>query len=99
MWYPNQDNEDTNLISQKLVTEVLGVDVQASPNLITLEYNEGTLETIGHVDLEWSPRHQSRRRESQNVYSTRFHVTALYDPPFDMLVGRRVVVECGMVQQ
>lgn len=97
MWHPaGSDNEDVNLASAKLITEVLGMDVQRGPSTLRLHGND--VEVQGFVDIEWSVCEQSRRKRigSAALHSGRFGVTAQEDPPFDLLVGRKLARESGL---
>lgn len=99
MWYPNNNNEDLNLISPKLVSEVLQIDVQRSDNTSVVQIDGNSLEIHGFVDLEWTVYAHGKRRQSKPTYRTRFKVTAQGDPPFDMLIGKKTAQECGLETQ
>lgn len=96
MWCPNSNNEELSLISLKLVTEVLRIDVQDIENRSTIQLDGDSLEVRGFVDLEWSVYAHGKRRRNKPTYTTRFRVTAQEDPPFDILVGERIARDCGL---
>lgn len=94
MWYVDSNNEDVNVVSARLVHEVLRLDIQQTDDDAALAMGGNILEVRGHVDLQWSL--YSPDRSSQPTHHTRFKVTAVYDPPFDIVVGRSLAVECGL---
>lgn len=98
MWHPaDSDNEDVNLASAKLVAEILGIEIQQDHGPSTLQLHGNDVEVQGIVDIEWNVCKQGRRRESGSaVHSGRFGVTAEGDPPFDLLVGRKLARVCGL---
>lgn len=92
LWYPG-GNDDANLISPKLVREVLHLDIQTDEKTRSgrkIPFQGRMLDTQGHVDLEWGFERSSKRR------TTRFVVISQYDPPFDVLLGRKTAIECGL---
>ena len=91
LWYPGDEN-DANLISPKLVSEILHLEIQTSENEQDrpLIYQGKQLETRGYVDLEWS------FKKSRSTRQTRFVVVSTNDPPFDVLLGRKAAIECGL---
>ncbi|KAL1643914.1 hypothetical protein SLS58_004589 [Diplodia intermedia] len=97
MSYAVNDNEDINMISPKLVTEVLSMDIQEAQDDTTLEFERDVLHVQGFVDLEWSIPGRRGLKRKQPARTTRFKVTTLYDPPFDIIVGREVASECGLL--
>lgn len=91
LWYPGGE-DDANLISSKLVSEILHVKIQGGENDQdrSLFYQGKQLETRGYVDLEWS------FKKSRTTRQTRFFVVSANDPPFDVLLGRKAATECGL---
>lgn len=86
----------SNLISPKLVTEILGMDIH------TWSIKEGapvenwqgqTLSTQGYVDIVWG------LQRTRPVRCTRFAVTAIYDPPFDAVLGREAMEDEGLTRR
>lgn len=92
LWYTGS-YDDANLISPKLVREVLCTEVQKPKEEgrdTRVQFNGRMIEAQGFVDLEWGFERSKATRE------TRFIVVSLYDPPFDVLLGRKTAVECGL---
>ena len=87
---------ESNLISPKLVTEVLGRAITPSDmeyGKFVGRFNGQDMETQGYVDLVWCFQNQ------RNIYEhTRFVVTSTYDPPFDAVLGRRDSIKYGIVR-
>jgi len=72
-----------NIISQRLVIEVLDVQFERTRAQTAGYFHGEELVTIGHVDLQWQP-HQS---VNACCGPTRFEVTEDRDPPFDAILG------------
>lgn len=92
LWYSG-DHDSTNLVSPKLVLEVLRLEVQIDEKegaSRKIPFQATLLETRGYVDLEWG------FRKSRKTQKTRFAVTSQYDPPFDVLLGRETAIESGL---
>jgi hypothetical protein len=83
----------TNLISQRLVTEVLGLTINPLECNTCVERQSGEIDAQGYVDLVWS------FERSRKIFEpTRFVVTSTYDPPFDAVLGRRDSIKHGLVR-
>lgn len=92
LWY-SADNGDANLISPKLVSEVLRLETQPDEKARTspkIPFQGTLLDIRGYVDLEWG------FRKSRNTRMARFAVVSQYDPPFDVLLGRETAIQCGL---
>lgn len=96
MSFAINENDDVNLISPRLVVEVLSMPIQEVQDDTTLELEGNVLHVQGFVDLEWSTAGRRGAKRTRPTHTTRFKVTVLYDPPFDIIVGRRVAFECGL---
>lgn len=87
---------DTNLISPRLVTEVLGLTIsplEKGCNTYSEQRSEEEVDAQGYVDLVWS------FETSRKIFEpTRFVVTSTYDPPFDAVLGWRDSVKHGLVR-
>lgn len=84
------DNE-INLVSPKLVTEVLGIQIQPWVGTIsTSQINGSTTEIQGYVNLYWAP-------DSSSCFNwTQFMVTKHPNPPFDLILGCKDASNCGL---
>lgn len=88
LWYPGAHNE-VDLISPKLVAEVLCLEIQTSG-----KRRKGLpWGTRGHVEVEWG------LENSDTTRCTRFMVVSMYDPPFDLLLGKTTALECGLTRE
>ncbi|KAJ9665653.1 hypothetical protein H2201_004137 [Coniosporium apollinis] len=87
---------DSNLISPKLVTEVLGMTIHPldgkEGELPYEQFKGQEMNTQGYIDLAWC------FQRSRTVYNTRFVVTTTYNPPFDAVLGRKSAVEIGLAK-
>ena len=86
---------ETNLISQRLVTEVLGLTINPLEKECNtcVERQSGEVDAQGYVDLVWS------FERSRKIFEpTRFVVTSTYDPPFDAVLGRSDSIKHGLVR-
>jgi len=87
---------DTNLISPRLVTEVLGLTIsplEKGCNAYAELRSEEEADAQGYVDLVWS------FETSRKIFEpTRFVVTSTYDPPFDAVLGRGDSIKHGLVR-
>jgi hypothetical protein len=86
---------NTNVISQELVTTVLGAPIH-SIDKDTTESAHGRkhyAEMDGYVDLDWC--FESNR---QTLQSTRFFVTSCHNPPFDAVLGSPDAKRYGMLK-
>jgi len=85
---------DANLVSPRLVSEVLRLTIHLfdkESRRDTEQYNGQDVEVQGYVDLVWC-FHSSRK-----IFEpTRFLVTAAYDPPFDVVLGRKDCRRAGI---
>ena len=84
---------ETNLISPKLVTEILNMAIQpldkeGQPYCNHFDGKDWDIQ--GYVDLVWC------FQNSRKVYETRFAVTANNDPPIDTVLGRTSGLEYGL---
>lgn len=86
-------NSDSNVISQKLVTNVLCEPIHPIDKEAT-KPNEGGHEQQpqGYVDLDWCLRENSKR-----IHRTRFLISSTYDPPFDAVLGKNDASEYGLL--
>lgn len=93
LWSP-ADNADVNLVSNKLVRDVLGMHIhQSSEKDSALVLFRGqTVETKGFIDVDWGVE----KSRSRSVYQTRFLVTSEVDPPFDFVLGRKFAIAYGL---
>ncbi|OJD36115.1 uncharacterized protein BKCO1_1300096 [Diplodia corticola] len=87
------------MISPKLVIEVLSMEIQqAQDDDTTLILEGNVLHVQGFVDLEWSiPGRRGGLKRKRPPRTARFKVTTLYEPPFDITVGRQLASECGLI--
>ena len=86
---------DSNVISHRLVTKVLGeqyhpIDRERSLPVQTDIYGE---HIDGYVDLDWC-----WERNTNRWHNTRFLVTTMYDPPYDAVLGRKDAEYYGMIR-
>jgi len=83
---------DVNLISPRLVTEVLGLVI--TPLEHKDEYGKGQNKRFqGYVDLTWC-FYTSRKI----CGPMRWMVTTAYDPPFDAVLGRKDYKKAGITR-
>ncbi|KAF2638241.1 hypothetical protein P280DRAFT_431405 [Massarina eburnea CBS 473.64] len=68
-----------NVVSQRLVTEVLGQPFHTLDKEGETNYEQ---DGIGYVDLVWC------RGNGRNINTTRFFVSSIYDPPYDLVLGK-----------
>jgi len=86
---------DVNLIAPRLLSEVLGLTIHLFDKESWREmehYNGHDGEVQGYVDLVWC--FQTSRKTFE---PTRFLVTSTYNPPFDVVLGRRDCKKAGIV--
>ena len=81
------ESTDANLVSAKLVTEVLKTHITPTSKNGFHPIGDKYVETAGSVDLIWCFHATSRK-----IYKVRFSVTAAWDPPFDLIVGRKTIL-------
>jgi len=77
---------DVGLASPRLLTEVLGTTIHSfdSDSRRHIKFNGQDMEVQGYVDLVWC------YEQSRKIFEpTRFMVTAAYNPPFDVALGRK----------
>jgi hypothetical protein len=88
-------SSDSNLISHRLVTKVLGeqyhqIEKADTMPIRTQVYGE---HIYGHVDLDWC-----WESNTEQWHNTRFLVTTTYDPPYDAVLGRKDAEQYGMIR-
>ncbi|KAF2186252.1 hypothetical protein K469DRAFT_664124 [Zopfia rhizophila CBS 207.26] len=89
---------DTNFISQKLVKNVLDKRIRTlekEPREWITRQNECQQLVEGYVDLVWCFERSPRRVHGP----TRFVVSAVYDPPYDAVLGRRDSIKHGIMTE
>ncbi|KAH7379488.1 hypothetical protein BKA66DRAFT_466053 [Pyrenochaeta sp. MPI-SDFR-AT-0127] len=88
-------NSESNMISQKLVTNILSARIQAlDKEATTYEQDQmKTDEVDGYVDLVWCFEKSSKR-----MHNTRFLVTSCYSPPYDAVLGKKDAEHVGMLE-
>lgn len=93
LWCP-AENLDANIISKKLVTEVLELEIRGfrEKSTIEIQFQGQPMNTDGFVELQWGLENS----RSRSVYRTTFLVTAVEDPPFDVVLGRRYAITYGL---
>jgi hypothetical protein len=79
-------NSESNKISQKLVTNILGAPIQPfdKEDAMHGQDHTNTAEVDGYVDLVWCCEKNNKR-----MHNTRFLVTSSYSPPYDAVLGRK----------
>lgn len=84
-----------SVISQKLVTQRLGVDIQKlDKEAATYEQGRTDIEGVdGYVDLKW----RSEENSDQQPRDTRFFVTSCFSPPYDAVLGRKDAEHLGLL--
>ncbi|KAH7071639.1 hypothetical protein FB567DRAFT_538542 [Paraphoma chrysanthemicola] len=84
---------DTSLISQNLVTNVLGAHIHPFDKETTMQGagRINTSEADGYVDLVWCFENNSNR-----MHNTRFTVTSCHDAPYDAVLGKGDAEHYGM---
>ncbi|KAK8257210.1 hypothetical protein IWZ00DRAFT_6617 [Phyllosticta capitalensis] len=91
LWSPPL-NWDTNLISMPVVVEILGLEIQQFEKYgAHIEFYGHKIETKGYVDLDWS------LKRSRPSFRTRFLVVKQEDPQFDVVLGRKMAMEYGII--
>lgn len=85
---------DTNVISQDLVTTVLGAHIHPFDKEVTAQGKNwiNTQDVDGYVDLVWCFENNSRR-----MHNTRFIVTSCENAPYDAVLGMRDAERYGML--
>jgi len=86
---------DSNVISHRLVTKVLGeqyhpIDKEGALPVQTELYGE---QIDGYVDLDWC-----WERNTGKWHNTRFLVTTMYNPPYDAVLGRKDAEYYGLIR-
>ncbi|KAF2488941.1 hypothetical protein BU16DRAFT_531984 [Lophium mytilinum] len=83
---------NANFIAPRLLREVLHITIHPFDKESSMgHYNEEGIEIQGYVDLIWC------FRTSRKVFEpTRFFVTAVYNPPFDLVLGQRDCKRAGI---
>ena len=88
-------NLDRNVISQRLVTKVLGEPIhpinKETTDPIEAEHEESMK---GYVDLDWC-----LEKDNKSIHRTRFLVTSIYNPPYDAVLGKEDARLHGMIKQ
>jgi len=84
----------TNVISQELVTTVLGTPIQPFDEYTTKpkKSRRHRYDTDGYVDLEWC------FENTKKTHNTRFFVTSASDPPYDAVLGRPDAEQYGILK-
>jgi hypothetical protein len=85
---------NTNVISQSLVTNVLGAHIHPLDKE-TISHGKEQInvqEVNGYVDLYWCFEENSKR-----LHNTRFIVTSSQNAPYDAVLGRRDAEHYGML--
>jgi hypothetical protein len=56
--------------------------------------NEGGYEqqVDGYVDLDWC-----LKKDKKKIHRTRFHVSSIYNPSFDVVLGKKDALEYGVM--
>lgn len=96
MWLPDTSKTE-DLISARLVKEILCLKP------VPFDEGEACTDSLGppgerqhareYVDLKWSSEKMEREKH------TRFIVTSLYDPPFDVLLSPQTAINCGLASR
>jgi hypothetical protein len=83
------------MISQKLVTNILGAPIHSFNKEATTHGQDriNTEEVDGYVDLVWCYEKNSKR-----MHNTRFFVTSCYSPPYDAVLGKKDAEHFGMLE-
>jgi hypothetical protein len=86
-------DSDVNLISKKLVNEVLRIETRPldKEGLVSVDGQQVRLQ--GYVDIRWSINSAPRK-----IYSTRFYVPEIDDPSFDARLAQQTIQEYGLLK-
>lgn len=91
LWSP-RDNRSQDIVSAKVVVDLLGLEIQHPEKEIPpVEFRGQTLDIKGYITLEWG------LESSRRVHRMRFLVAAPGASPFDVLLSRRHAAEYGLV--
>lgn len=91
LWAP-RDNPDQDVVSAKVVVDLLGLEIQQPEKEIPpVEFRGQALDVKGYVTLEWG------LERSRRLHRVRFLVAAPDASPFDVLLSRRHAAEYGLV--
>lgn len=87
-------NSDINVISQSLVTNVLGAHIHPFDKETTTQGKGriNTQEVDGYVNLVWCFENNSKR-----MHNTRFIVTSCRNAPYDAVLGKGDAEHHGML--
>ncbi|OCK90704.1 uncharacterized protein K441DRAFT_233251 [Cenococcum geophilum 1.58] len=85
-------DSDLNLISKKLVNEVLSIETRPhDKGVVSVDGQQVRLQ--GYVDIRWSINSAPRK-----IYSTRFYVPEIDDPSFDVRLAKQTIQEYGLLK-
>ncbi|KAH8722342.1 hypothetical protein GQ44DRAFT_687098 [Phaeosphaeriaceae sp. PMI808] len=88
-------NFESNMISQKLVINVLGAPIQPFDEESTTHGKDRINVSMadGYVDLVWCCENNSKQ-----IHKSRFLVASCYNPPYDAVLGRKDGEHFGILE-